>query len=121
MISFINQMGPFGWVLVLIALSNVVLAGKYAARLFAGSANTNVDLNGLVYLAGIGLAVSVLGHLLGVYQGLQIFAQLSTAQAAAGFGQSLQVLLLGWLIFLLTFVVWFVLRLRLRKLQSAAS
>lgn len=121
MLFSINQMGPFGWVLVLIALGIVVLAGKYAVRLFGSGTSAGVDLNGIVYLAGIGLTVSIVGHLLGVYQGLQIFAQLSTAQAAAGFGQSLQVLLLGWLIFLLTVVVWFVLRLRLRKLQSPAG
>ncbi len=118
MLSFINQIGPFGWLLTLIAVITVVLFIKFAVALFGPAAKTKVDIGLLTFFGALGLSVGAFSTLLGLYQGLQIFSQLSSTQIAAGFSQALLALLFGLFIFILASVLWLVLRLRLRKLQS---
>ncbi len=118
MLNPINQMGPLGWIFVILAVAIVFKAIKSAVKLFGKGSDTKVDLNGMIYLAIVGLAVGVFSCLLGIFQGLQIFSQLSSAQVAAGFAQSLLAPLVALFIFILTTVFWLLLRWKMRKVQS---
>ena len=121
MIGLINQIGPAGWPLVLIALFTVILFVKNAIALFGHSAGKSVTLGSLSFLGNLGLSLGAFSTLLGIHQGLQIFSMLSPDQVASGLSRALPALLFGLLIHMLASVFRFVLRLGLNKRAAGAA
>ena len=117
MFKLINEIGVFGMPLVIIALIILFLTAKYSMKLWSSNTNKNIDINCILYLGIFALSLGLFSHYLGLYQATGIMAQLRAEQIAAGYGQSLLALLYGFVIFFLSAICWFGLRLRVRKLK----
>lgn len=121
MLNFINQMGMFGWPLVILASVIVFMVAKYSIKIFGNHHDTTVDINRILILAVLALSLGIFSHFLGLYQGLQIFSQLSSAQFAAGYAVSLFAFLFGLVVFIVSLICWFGLRLRLRSIAKSGQ
>ncbi len=113
MFNLINQAGILGWPIVLIALVNIALTVNYSMKLYGSEKEINVDLNKIVILGVFALSLGIFTHLLGLYQGLQVYSYLSADQVAGGYATSLVALMLGLGIFIVSGILWFVLRCKL--------
>ncbi len=118
MFGFVNQTGPLGLALALIALLTIGKFIKHAMNLFGHSPAVNADISGIKTLGSLALALGTFSTLLGLYQGLQIFSMLTSEQVASGLALALPAVLLGLVIFILSQVLWFVLSVRICKLNS---
>ncbi len=114
----INQIGPLGWPLALLALIILAMFVKDAIALYGKGSTKGVDLAGISILGGMGLGLGAFSTLLGVYQGLQIYSHLSSEQVAAGFSQALLALLLGLFIYIVASALRYILHLRFKKIES---
>ncbi|MGD9900885.1 MAG: hypothetical protein AB7T22_17300 [Calditrichaceae bacterium] len=115
MLNVINQAGILGWPMALIALGNIYLIVKYGIKLFGSKKSNNVDLNNIIFLGGFALSLGIFSHYLGLYEGLQIYSYLSAEQVAGGYATSLIALLLGFVIFIVSGIFWFSLRIKLNS------
>ncbi|MGD9487396.1 MAG: hypothetical protein AB7W47_05205 [Calditrichaceae bacterium] len=121
MLNLINQAGILGWPMALIALGIIFLTVKYGIKLFGKEKETNVDLNKIIHLGVFALSLGVFSHYLGLYEGLQIYSYLSAEQVAAGYAVSLVALILGLGIFIVSGLLWFLLRTKLNSVVMGAS
>jgi hypothetical protein len=120
MFNLISQSGIFGWPMAIIALSSIFLTAKYSIKLF-GKKESNVDLNKIIFLGVFALTLGVFSHYLGLYEGLQIFSYLSSDQVAGGYATSLLALLFGFGIFIVSAILWFLLRIKLHSIVNKVS
>ena len=118
MFGFVTQAGPLGIPLAIIALLVVAKFVKSAANLFGSSPAAGTDISGIKTLGSLALALGAFSTLLGLYQGLQIFSMLSTEQVASGLALALPSVLLGLVVYIISLVLWFVLSVRICKLNS---
>lgn len=118
MFNLISQMGLYGWPLVTLALAIVFLVIRYGIKLFGSAPTKSVDINQIIILAVLALALGVFSHFSGLYMGLRLFTQFSTAQFAAGYAVSLVALLFALVIFIISTIFWFVLRLKLHSISN---
>ncbi len=118
MLNFISQLGTYGWPLIFIAVANVVLIIKYMLTLFGNKSDKFIDINRIMVLAVLALAVGVFSHFSGLYLGLQLFGQFTTEQFAAGYATSLLALLFGFAVFIVSLIFWFILRIKQQSLQN---
>lgn len=121
MFNFLNKIGMVGLPLVIAALSILYLTVKYSLKLFGNNTEPSADVHNIIFIGIFALSLGLFSHYFGLYQATGIMAQLSPGQIAAGYGQSLLALLYGFGVFFSSAIAWFVLRLRLRKLQSEAA
>lgn len=121
MFTILNQIGIFGLPLVLVLSAVFYLSIKYALKLWGSNTEPNVDIHVIIYLGIFGLALGVFSHFLGLYEGTKIAAQLRPDQLASGYATALVSLLFGFVIFLLSGILWFVLRFRMRKLSKVTG
>lgn len=121
MLNLISQAGILGWPMVLIALANIILAVRYGIKLYGSDKETSVDLNKIIFLGVLALSLGVFTHYLGLYQGLQIYSYLSAAQVAGGYATSLVALMIGLVIFIVSGILWFVLRCKLKMITAKGS
>lgn len=121
MLNLINEIGVLGLPLIIIALTILFLTAWYGIKLWSRKAETAIDINSIIYLGIFGLSLGVFSHFLGLYEASKIVSQLRSEQIAAGYGQSLLALLYGFAIFFIASVSWFVLRLKVRRLQLMAD
>lgn len=121
MFDFINQLGMFGFPLLIIVVAILVLTVKHSMALWGSRKDTTVDINSIIYLGMFSVVLGLYSHFQGMYQASGILAHLKPAQIAAGYGQSLRALLYGFGIFFLSAIAWFVLRYKCRKLQLATD
>ena len=119
--GLINQIGMFGWPLVLITVATVGVFVKHAVVLFGNGAQANTEISCVKFFGLLGLSLGIFSTVLGIYQGMQIFSMISSDQAATGFSRALLALLFGLFIFILASIFDFILRVRLQKLQSGSK
>ena len=118
MFNFISQLGTYGWPLVIIALTNVFLIFRYGIKIFGREPDRSVDINRIMIFAVLALTLGIFSHFSGLYLGLRLFAQFSSAQFAAGYAVSLLALLFGFAVFIVSLIFWFALRLRLQSISN---
>ena len=116
MFYLINQMGIFGLLLTILFLTNIFLTVKYTVILFRENDNKYVDINKLIFVGVFSLALGFFSHFLGLYEASKFITQFNDAQIANGYGQSLLPLLFGFIIFFISAISWFVLRIKIWKL-----
>ncbi|MDX1545445.1 MAG: MotA/TolQ/ExbB proton channel family protein [Rhodothermales bacterium] len=110
--------GPFMWPLTALGLGILGLAVRAAARVFGGAAPTagvRREIGAIVHLGGFCLAFGVLGQALGLYEAFTVIEQMGgipPAMLAGGLKVSMITTLYGLILFLLSGVLWFVLRWR---------
>lgn len=117
----LNQVGIFGFPLLLVALTVIYLTARYGVQLWGTHPESGVDINLVLYVGVFGLALGLFSCFLGLYEGTKIAAYLRSEQLADGIGRALVSLLAGFAIFLLSACSWFVLRMRRRKLSVTAA
>lgn len=121
MLSILSQVGIFGLPLLLVLISVLTLSIRYSLKLWGSNTETNIDINAIIYLGIFGLTLGIFSYFLGLYEGTKVAAMMRPEQLAGGFGVALISLLYGLSIFLVSFICWFVLRFRVRKLQPLAK
>lgn len=121
MFDFINQLGMFGFPLLVIAITILALTIKFSLALWGAKQDSTVDVNSIVFLGMFCVVLGLYSHYLGMYRASGFLAKMKPAQIAAGYGQSLRALLYGFGIFCLSAVAWFILRYKRRSLQLATD
>ncbi len=120
MFNFIGQLGTWGPLLLLLTLAIVFLVVKYGLKLFAGQPDKSADINNIMILATLVIAIGAFSHFSGLYSGLQIYGEISPAMFAGGYAVSLVAMMFGFVVFIVSTLCWFALRIRLQSLSKAA-
>lgn len=118
MLNFIGQLGTWGPVLLLLTLANAFLVVRYGIRLFGSNPDKSVDINQILVLATLVLAIGAFSHYSGLYSGLQIYGELSPAMFAGGYAVSLIAMMFGFVVFIFSTICWFGLRIRLHSFSK---
>jgi hypothetical protein len=111
-----TSLGTWGPVLVLLAVSNAFLVIRYAASLFRQEPDASTDIDRIMILAALALAIGAFSHYSGLSSGLKMFGQFGPEMFAAGYAMSLDAMLFGIAVFCVSTVFWFALRIRRRSL-----
>lgn len=121
MMEFIGQLGTWGPLLIVLTLVNVALIVRYALKLFGGSPDQSVDINRILVVAILVVAIGAFSHYAGLYSGLQLYGQLSPAMFARGYAVSLIAMMYGFVVFIISILCWFGLSIRLKSIRSKHS
>jgi biopolymer transport protein ExbB/TolQ len=123
MFTLFMQGGFYMWPLLLFAIIILVLSIKKIIDLFFKPDLSQVKLesgiNSILFWGGMSVLIGFLGHFHGLYLAMQAISRasdISPAIVAMGYGVSLITVLFGLLILLISALIWFVLRWRLKKL-----
>jgi hypothetical protein len=118
MSQYVGQLGMYGWPMVILSLTNIFLVIWYAVRLFGSEPKTSSDINRIMIIAGLVLAIGFYSHFSGLQSGLAMFGQFSPPMFASGYALSLEALKLGLAVSIWSGVFWFGLRLRLQQVST---
>ena len=121
MLNILGQLGSFGPLLIILALSNLFLVFWYGKKLFGSTPDRSADINKIMILAVLALAIGALSHYMGFYSGLKLFGEFSTAMFAAGYAVSLLPLMFGIAVFIISTIFWLGLRTRLQSLTRSVN
>jgi len=117
MFAFVETGGPFGWLILILALVNTMLVIRKAIQLGAGkplpSSMFENGLNAILFWGVICAVLGFLGQYTGIYNAMGAISkatELSPAVIARGFGQSFTTTLMGLNVLVLSAVAWFVLQ-----------
>ena len=124
MINLIMAGGPFMWLLVILTVIVFILSIDKIIKLFFKNSSTcnEKQINTILFWGAFGVALGVYAHFLGIYNAFQAISKatsISPAIIAGGYAVSLLPILYALLLFLLSAVVWAVLRWRLNKIPAA--
>lgn len=116
MFTFIETGGPFGWLILILALVNTVLVIRKAIQLGSDKPVTGntfeSGLNAILFWGIICAVLGFLGQYTGIYNAMGAISkatELSPAVMARGFGQSFTTTLMGLNVLVLSAIAWFVL------------
>lgn len=122
MMTFFIQGGPYMWLLLIFSVVILVLAVQKAIRLFKPNelnvVQFEIGLNGILFWGALSLLVGLFAHFQGVYIAMQVIAhapEISPAIVAEGYSMSLITILSGLFIFIISLIIWFVLRWRFKR------
>jgi hypothetical protein len=118
--EYIGMLGTYGWPMVLLAAVNAVLVVLFATKLFSSNAQKAPDINSIMIIAGLVLALGAYSHFSGLQSGLQIFGQINPAMFAGGYAVSLIAMKFGLSVFIVSGFCWFGLRFQLRRVLASA-
>jgi biopolymer transport protein ExbB/TolQ len=128
MVSYIQKMGPFGPLLLVLAVVIAVLSIKKAIDLFARTGLTHDQLgsglHAILFWGAVSAALGVLGQLSGVYRALNVIStarEIDAKIVAMGFAESLTTTIFGLVVLVVSAIIWFVLFARCRKLTSVGA
>lgn len=126
MLLFIKQMGPFGYLMIIISVVIGVLAIKKAVDLFGGKERAAADLerglHAILFWGVVEAVLGVLGQISGIYKALNAIyraTEINPRIIYMGFAESFTTTLYGLWVLLLSAVIWFTLYMRFRKLTAA--
>lgn len=120
MLDFIGQLGTWGPLLLILAIANTFLVVRYTMKLFGPTPDASVDINRIMILAVLTLAIGAFSHYSGMYMGLKLFGDFSSDMFAAGSAMSLVALLFGFIVFIVSSFCWLGLRIKLQSLSKSA-
>jgi len=122
MIDFFYRGGIGMWLFLLIGIVILVLSVRKAMQLFGGGGADKIQLeSGLNAILFWGVICAVLGyffHYLGLYNAFTAISraqEISPAVVALGYRESLITILTGLFIFVLSALVWLILRAQLKR------
>jgi len=117
MVVFFKQCGVFGWPLLLIAISNIVLFFVSVVRLSQArpedAPRIVYGINAILFWGALGGVLGFLGQHSGLYHALTAISRaraISPNIIAMGLAESLTTTILGMTILVLSAIAWFVLR-----------
>ena len=128
MLLFIKQMGPFGFLMIIISVVIAALAIKKAVDLFARKDRAPADLerglHAILFWGIIAAVLGVLGQISGIYNALNAIVratEISPRVIYTGFAESFTTTLYGLWVVLLSAIVWFALFMRYKRLTGAKT
>jgi len=122
--SFINQLGPLGYIMFLIGAGILVIAGRKAYELFVigrvdRPESTEHALTSILVLSTVIAAIGFLATFMGLnnaFESISIAGAISPAIIMGGVAIAIKPIIVGLLMFSLFSLVWFVLRYRFKQL-----
>jgi len=128
MLDFFQNGGLMMWLFLLIALLIIYLTIKKAIQLFGGQdlpkASLESGTNAIIFWGSISAILGFFAHYLGVYYAMQAIYRandISPAIVAFGYSLSLITILTGLTIFMISAIIWFIFRWRLKQLAESMS
>ena len=126
MLNTFIQGGQFMWILLILAIVNIILSVKKGIMLFSGSdqdlGKTGDGIHAILFWGIMAAVIGFYAHFTGIYFAMQAIMaanDISPAIVAEGYAVSLITILFGLIIFILSSIVWFVLRWRYNRLTHA--
>jgi biopolymer transport protein ExbB/TolQ len=123
MLLFIKQMGPFGFLMIIISVVIAALAIKKAIDLFAGKdrapAVLERGLHAILFWGVIAAVLGVLGQISGIYNALNAIyraTEIDPRIIYMGFAESFTTTLYGLWVLLLSAIIWFALFMKYKRL-----
>jgi hypothetical protein len=124
MLQFFMNGGPFMFILLFLFVLILVLSVKKVIDLFAAK-ETNPALlekgvNAIIFWGAFSVVIGFLAHFLGIYEAMQAIARasdISPAIVSMGYSMSLITVLSGLFIFMVSALIWFFLRWRLKNIM----
>ena len=125
MFELIHTGGPFMLPLVIFLVIILALSVKKTIDLFGGKERNRIKLesgiNAILFWGALSAVFGYLGHYLGVYRAMNEIAHahdISPGIVALGYGISLITILSGLTIFIISAVLWFIFRWRLKQIAE---
>lgn len=123
MIAFINQMGIFGKVLIVIALYILVQIVRKGIHLFGGKSADPLKLerglHSIIFWGAVSAVLGVLAQVTGIYNALNAIIrakEISPNVIARGFAESFTTTMFGLTVLIISAIVWYLYLSRFRKL-----
>ena len=128
MIEFFLSGGQMMWLFLILAILIVFLSVKKAIQLF-GKQDIPQSLlesgtNAIIFWGSIAAILGFFAHYLGVYYAMQAIYRandISPAIVAFGYSLSLITILTGLTLFIISAIIWFVFRWRIRQIVSKVA
>ena len=128
MLLYIKQMGPFGYLMIIISVVIAALAIKKAIDLFGGRDRAAADLerglHAILFWGVVEAVLGVLGQISGIYNALNAIyraKEIDPRIIYMGFAESFTTTLYGLGALLLSAIVWFALFMRYKRLTAAKT
>jgi len=128
MIQFFLDGGMMMWFLLIIAFVILVLSIRKAIQLYSNQEVSKSvmesGINAIVFWGAISAIVGFFAHYLGVYYAMIAISQandISPAIVARGYSMSLITILTGLTIFIISAIIWLILRWRYKQVSMAGS
>ena len=125
MIQFFMEGGMMMWFLLILAILIIVLSVRKAIQLSGKQelpkSVLETGINAIIFWGALAAIIGFFSHYLGVYYAMQAISRandISPAIVAYGYSMSLITILSGLMIFLISFVLWFVFRWRLKQITT---
>ena len=124
MIQFFREGGEMMWLFLLLVLLIVYLSIKKLIQLYGKEdlpkSTLETGINAIIFWGAISAILGFFAHYLGVYYAMQSIYKandISPAIVAQGYSMSLITILTGLIIFILSAVIWFILRWRFKQIS----
>jgi len=128
MIQFFMSGGLMMWFLGIIAIVIIALSVRKAIQLYGNQELTKPILesgiNAIIFWGAIAAIVGFLSHYLGLYYAMFAIMEandISPAIVAGGYAASLITILSGLTIFIISLIIWFVLRWRFKQVSTVSN
>lgn len=128
MYYFLIAGGDFMWLLLIFAIIICVLSIKKGWDLFGNKnlpeAHLEKGLNAIIFWGSLSITLGFFGHFLALYLVMKEIARasaISTAIVAEGYGVSLITILFGMFIFMISLILWFVFRWKVKKITAKSN
>ena len=128
MIQFFREGGEMMWLFVLLVLLIVYLSIKKLIQLYGKEdlpkSTLETGINAIIFWGAISAILGFFAHYLGVYYAMQAIYKandISPAIVAQGYSMSLITILTGLIIFILSAVIWFILRWRFKQISMVKN
>jgi hypothetical protein len=128
MLTLMRDGGPFMWLLLLLFIMILGLAvRKFIQLIHTGDeipSFTESGINAIVFWGAVSAVIGFFAHYLGIYHAMIAISRasdISPAIVSYGYSMSLIPVLAGLLIFLVSAIIWFLLRWRLKHVFKTQS
>jgi biopolymer transport protein ExbB/TolQ len=128
MIDFFLSGGPMMWLFLVIALLIIFLTIKKALQLFGNQdlppAVLENGTNAIIFWGSISVILGFFAHYLGLYHAMQAIYRandISPAIVAFGYSLSLVTILTGLILFVISAIIWFVFRWRIKQITTRSA
>ena len=123
MVNLFLMGGFFMWPLLILFIFVIAISIKKVLELFLKNTTstpyTDKGINAILFWGGFSFILGVLAHFTGIYQAMEAIAaasDISPAIVAKGYAMSLITVLFGLITLLISAIMWFILRWRLKNL-----
>lgn len=125
MILFINKMGFFGKIMIIIALYIIYQVIRKGVQLFSSKEfdplKLELGLHSILFWGAINAVLGVLAQVTGIYNALNVIMrarEISPSVIAQGFAESFTTTIFGLTVLILSSIIWFIYLKRFRAVSG---